>query len=100
MKFKQIQYTALIQLLFSLAASEPAPSGQEKAFHDRCCPGSPRDLCEAGKGDFLSIDLQLLIVGLRFKAELAGPVIYYMCELWLWVFPNGHLVPVGIKGKG
>lgn len=52
------------------------------------------------KGDFLSIDLQLLIVGICFKAELARLVTHYMCGLCLWVFPNGHLVPVGIKGNG
>lgn len=45
-------------------------------------------LCEAGKGDFLSIDLQLLIVGVCSEAELARPVTHYMHGLCLCVSPK------------
>lgn len=55
-------------------------------------------LCEAGKGDFLSIDLPLLIVGRCSEAELARPGTHYM-HGYVWVSPNGHLVPVGMKGN-
>lgn len=51
------------------------------------------------KAIFLSIDLQLLIVEIDFEAELAGPLTHYMHGQCLSVSPNGHLVPVGMKGN-
>lgn len=101
-KFKQIQYTALIQLLFSLAASEPAHSGQGKAFFFFMTDAALAftGLCvRLAKAIFLYIDLQLLIVEIDFKAGLAGPVTHYMHGRCLSVSPNGHLVPVGMKGN-
>lgn len=101
-KFKQIQYTALIQLLFSLAASEPAHSGQGKAFFFFMTDAALAfmGLCVrlAKVIFFLSIDLQLLIVVIDFEAELARPVTHYMHGRCLSVSPNVHLVPVGMKG--
>lgn len=51
------------------------------------------------KAIFLSIDLQLLIVEIDFEAELARPLTHYMHGQCLSVSPNGHLVPVGMKGN-
>lgn len=101
MKFKQIQYTALIQLLFSLAASEPDHSGQGEGFFFFMTDSALAftGLCvRLAKAIFLSIDLQLLIVEIDFEAELARPVTHYMHGRCLSVSPNGHLVPVGMKG--
>lgn len=59
MKFKQIQYIALIQLLFSVGASQQTHAGQERAFYDPCCLCFHRagvvSVCGAGDDFCLSI---------------------------------------------
>lgn len=78
MKFKQIQCTALTQLQFSAGASRANPFWPREGFLWPMLSlvfqgGAGLCVCEAGD-DFLSIDLQFLVLEIYFKAKSLSPV--------------------------
>ena len=91
MKFKQIQYIALIQLLFSVGASQQTHAGQERAFYDPCCLCFHRagvvSVCGAGDDFCLSIWNSLCweFCFLFVKLSWSGQVPSYFCGICLWI---------------